>query len=731
MKLSAIFKIFQKGSKAAAAHKGKGKKGAEGIAWPPGIRIGVVGHANSGKTVYFTVLNEDCKISKKLQLSVTDTATSTEFLANYRALWGLGTSSDIGTMVDFRGEKKFPEPTRSEKLLRFTAIVDRKKRLPIVTYDYSGDAVAISGRHELTDKVTDFISGCDGLLFFYDPKVMGAELEAQARVASFVHMLGNVSPLKGRIPIPIAVVVSKADILPGFAGDDQVALVGPDDEYIISEDFELFLERMLETPKVAGNKAWSGSVRTVLVKMKDLLRVVVGRTLDFQVFFVSATGQTPEKIGTDVGRSLYTPPAKIAPVGVKEPFYWLLKSILRNKSISRFRTFARAVTLLSIVWMILYSLPFFYHFKVLYSDPIKTESMIRKTYGKNIPEKDGNKIARAFEDYGRTKTVKWFFSDFQTPAFRIRDYYRQGATKMATTDLGGYIRMMAVVVQDTARWPIYSPSDSSIHRTNEHDQVLEGLRSFQVGDSSYQEFRVSGRALAYWALFEKAISFPGDTTGWSILQRQVQTDRRLFGADITKDEVLLGDVMLKHKAKTVEIAIAAETVAELGDWVAMINNNPNPDYRLDTAVTKLQEIKKSLDAGVDRDKLMMIDRYLATVAEWKQSKPYQYKVESVPGDGHLHLEIVAKGKSPTWAEEEQKLAGFSYTIKWKPGDLIYVALDTLGHPEDWGRNASDVISRRGNFSIFSLDGDILFENIGKKVSISFDPPLLERLPKLE
>ncbi len=348
MQLSNILKIFKKGSKAAGKHKGK-KGPAPGKSWPSGIRIGVFGHANSGKTVYFTVLNEECKISKNLQISVTDNATAGEFLNNYRSIWGLGTSSDAGTVVDLRGEKKFPDPTTRDRLLLFKAIIDMNKSVSVVTYDYEGKAVSINETGELPERVLDFMAGCHGILFFYDPKLMKAELESQAHVASFVNMLESLSSLQSRLPIPVALVITKSDILPGFSGEQQVTLISPEDEYLVSEDFELFLERVLSSSRIASNSAWAGSVRNVLIRLKDFLRVVLTRTLDFQVFFISATGETPEKIGSEVGRSVYAPPAKMKPIGVKEPFYWLLNSILRNRRISKFRTLAKYVTLLSII----------------------------------------------------------------------------------------------------------------------------------------------------------------------------------------------------------------------------------------------------------------------------------------------------------------------------------------------------------------------------------------------
>ncbi|MDH4156130.1 MAG: hypothetical protein OEW00_02500, partial [candidate division Zixibacteria bacterium] len=100
MKKADIIGLFKKGK---GKVKAKGKKGAEVSPWPAGTRIGVFGHQNSGKTVYFTVLNEECKISRNLQISVTDNATSSEFLINRRAIWGLGTTSEVGTIVDLRG----------------------------------------------------------------------------------------------------------------------------------------------------------------------------------------------------------------------------------------------------------------------------------------------------------------------------------------------------------------------------------------------------------------------------------------------------------------------------------------------------------------------------------------------------------------------------------------------------------------------------------------------------
>ncbi|NMC42363.1 MAG: hypothetical protein GYA46_00445 [candidate division Zixibacteria bacterium] len=732
MGIKSIFKIFQKGAK--AAKKARGAKGTDGFVWPPGIRIGVYGHANAGKTVYFTVLNEDCKISKKLQISVTDNATAGEFLTNYRGLWGVGTATGSGTVVDLRGEKKFPNPTVTEKLLQFNAIVDRKKKVSVVTYDYSGKAVSISDRDTSAEKVADFMAGCDGILFFFDSKVMGAELECQAHAASFVNMLEQLAPLRARLPIPVALVVTKADTLEGFAGDDQVTLVPPEDEYIVSEDFELFLEKVLGFPKVAASSVWTGTVRNVLIKLKDFLRVVVGRTLDFQVFFISATGQKPEKIGTDIGRSLYAPPAKMQPVGVKEPFYWLLHSILRNRRVSAFRTVARFVRIISLIWIVLASLPFLFHFLFLYPQPQKVESRIRAAYGGSMyssSKEDRDKIIMAYKNYERSATVKWFFEEFQLPASQIWNAYSRYDKQEAEKDLDKTIDMFARIVADTTKWPAYNPGDGTVIPREEHTALQATLDNYHKGDETSILFVRSGRTLMYWNLFLTGVGNPTDTTVWQKIQMQVKTDRTLQATNLSEAEMRLGDALMAHKIVKVQEVVAAQAATELGDLIKTINSKPSPDFRLDTAVTQLQELKASLNPAVDRAGIAMIDKYLAAAEIWSNARKFKYKVVSVPGEGHLHVEVVSRGKDPTWAVHETQVPGHEYTISWASGDAIYIALDTLGQAEDWGDQASDKVRLGGKFSIFAMDGDIRFENIGKKVTITFIPGLWDQIPKLE
>ncbi len=731
MGFAKIFKIFKKGAKVAA--KRKGKKPAEPTHWPSGTRIGIFGHANAGKTVYFTVLNEDCKISKKLQISVTDTATAGEFLSHYRSIWGLGTATDAGTVVDFRGERKFPDSSKSDKILKFNAIVDRKKKLPVVTYDYPGDAVSISSADEISDKVIDFMAGCDGLLFFYDPKILGAELESQARVASYVNMLEILAPIRTRLPIPIGVVITKADILPGFK-EERAQLIGPEDEYLTSEDFDIFLERVLASPRVASDSAWAGSVRNVLVKLKEFLQVVLRRTLDFQMFFISCTGVQPEKIGTGVGHSIYAPPPKMQPVGVKEPFYWLLNSIVRNKRLSRLRTVAKYAAMLSVLWMVVYSLPYLYHFKIVFPKPAKVVQSISDAHNGNLVNansKERAEIVNAYEKYGRARIVDWFFGDFRGPARRIADSYREDNYRKALEDLKRNIGMLAKIIADTSTWPRIKPTEpDKVIPTPEQEQLIAAFQSsHNSSDSSSTLFIMSGRALDYWNLFLLGVKQPKDSATWENIQKQVKQDSGFYWKEMTPEERQLGKALTAIKVKSEKKRVVEQATVQLDDLMATINANSDPKYRLETAVDTLRKIR----GLVDKKSANKINAYINQANEWKNSRLYHYTLEMLPKGWHVHVAVAPPGQDPKWKTEGIYGTGSDEKITWKPGDVIYIALDSthVGGGETWGAQPRDKKILGGDFSIFQMKGETRFVGAQQSIVIRFKPELEDQLPELK
>jgi hypothetical protein len=623
-------------------------------------------------------------------------------------------------------------------VLQFNAILDHSKKLPIVTYDYPGAAVSISDRNELSEKVIDFMDGCNGILFFFDPKILQADLHTQAHVASFVNMLERLAPLDARLPIPVALVVTKADVLGGFTGEDQAVLVGPELEHALSDNFELFLDKVLATNKISSNPAWAGSVRSVLVKLRDFLTVIVGRTLNFQIFFMSSTGLSPEKVGTDVGRSIYRPPEKITPVGAKEPFYWLLNSIVRNRGISRIRTLAKYVALISIVWTVLFSAPFLFHFQYLLPKAENVEKNIMQAYDGNVFNTSSEERRRIISFYGRYERawiIKWLFPRFVPPAGRLQNYYEGFNLTAAIGELNQVITRFTAIAQDSTLWPKLNPSDTTIIENDEHTKLVTDLDKFHQGDENSELFKRSDRVLRYWELFKGFIANRADTATYASMAEQVEFDARTYGKEISPQEKQLGEALTSNlKVRTeqkVQKEVAQKAGAELGDLFDRVNGNESPAYRLGEAVTELRRIRSQLDATVDSKNISAIDKYIREANRFKERRKYTYKVESIPGNGHLHVEVVASGKDPVWQEQSQTIQGFEYSLRWKIGDQIYIALDTARAAENWGQTASDKEILRGDYALFNMDGEVSFGNLGKKVSIRFMPPLKGKLPTLE
>ncbi len=727
-----LFRFGKKGAKKVASRSKK--KGEKAPKWPSGTRVGIYGHTNSGKTCYFTVLNESCKTDRHLQISVSDHATAAEFLQHYREIWGLSTTVDTGTAIDLAGEKKFPDPTEQEKLIQFAATVDRGKKLNIVSYDYPGQAIDIAEASDMRENVLDFMLGANGLLFFYDPKLLQAELQNQAHVASFVNLIEQIAPLDARLPIPIGLVITKADILPGFQGESQTILISPEDEALLAEDFDVFLQSVLESNKVTVNAEWAASVRELLLKLSDFLRIVVGRTLDFQIFFSSNTGETPQKIGTDVGRSIYAPPRKLIPAGVREPMYWMLNSIIHNRSVSRFRKIAHWAATMAVIWVLLFSLPFAYQFWYLLPRTQQTENDILKAYDGNVmntTSEERGRISRAYRDFQFKWSTKMIFPGFMPVAGRIKQVYDKFDIADASQQLDGTIQRFAKVVADTAQWPHMNPSDSALIMTDQMQQIVDDLNRFHQGDEQSPLYARAGRALNYWDLFSKAIKTPDDTTYWNIIKRQVGQDQDLYAKEITPAEKELGAALKAREVKKVQHVVAQQAEFEFSDAIIdQINKNDDPEYRLVTAVKDLRDLEKKLDPG-DSKHRRMIDNYIDEAKAWSREREYKAKIETLPGNAHIHIEVTDPGQDPKWAELNQIFAGDDVTLKWRPGQDINVAIDLAGHPCHWGKDPSDMAVLKGKYALFDLEKGVNFANIGKKLTIRFEPSLVDRLPVLK
>ncbi len=727
-----ILGLFKKGSKAVSK---AGKKGGDkAAAWPSGTKIGVYGHTNSGKTVYFTVLNEESKMGRDLQLSITDDATAGEILSNYRNIWGVATEMGTGTMVDTRGEKKFPEPTTDEIPLQFNAIIDGEDKIPIVVLDYNGKAVSITETGELKERVNGYMLQADGIMFFYDPKILGAELETKAHVSSFIGMLEKLAPLKKKLHIPVSLVITKADILPGFSGDDQTVLVSSENESWLSENFDAFQDMVLSSNKIASNSAWAGSVRNILFNLRDFLKVVVGRTLNFQIFFISNTGSTPEKIGADVGRSIYAPPARIRPVGVKAPLYWMINTIRRAKRVRGLKRFTKVVATLSIIWMILVSIPYLWNTVWLLPRTIHIEdSVLASANGNfyNTTTKDRSLVKDAWRKYSQSWIISNIFPKFKNPADRIRTRYEEFNLAEALEQLDLTIIRFTAVVKDTSLWPKMNPSDKSLLMTKEHTSIEDELNNFHAGDDNTELFRRSGRALTYWELYKNSILNPADTSTWETIRQQVLQDQNLYVAEISNAEKGLGQALMTGQKVTKEKVVAQKAGVEFDNVIENVNGNSDPDYRINKAVRELRQIRGQLNPELQGNEMAMIDRYINAAKAFDERRKFSVRIQKLPDQDHVHIEVVTKGKDPGWGEISQYFEGDEIEIWWKKGYEIHIAYDLVTDQCAWGKTASDRKVFDSELSIFDLNGEIRFSNVNKSISIRMKPDPRELLPKLE
>jgi GTPase SAR1 family protein len=735
MKLAKVLKLGQKGAKKVKKSKGAA---APAAAWPEGTRVGVFGHENSGKTVFFTALYTQSKTTNDFHISVRDNATANEFFRNDMAIKGVDVDSGgTGTIAAKSVPKKFPEHTVKDVLLQFTAILDGGTKIPVVTYDYNGKAASISERSDEAEMIRSFMADADGLLFFFDPKILGADPEVQARVSSFVNILELIVSLKSRLPIPVALVITKADTLPGYRGEDTTILIKPKDEQVIAEDYETFLEKVLGFESMSNDREWASSVRNILVKLREFIRVVVGRTLDFQIFFVSGTGNRPEKIGAEVGRSIYAPPDKVNPCGVTVPFHWMLTSIVRSRRLNILRRIAGLVVAISVMWIVIYSLPFMIHFGVFLRSPIGTEKKALKEAGGSrllMSPTQNSDVSNAYDRYGRRWMVKSWFPEYQAQAGYLEDLYGGIGAPSATGRLDAIIVQLAGIVADERSWPIYESAKDKLKIEESTRRLLDELKDMSSKDEEASAKR-AGRALTLWDLFIKYLKNRSDAAISQTIWDQVDAYSR--DPEYDQSEQKLGNdlrsvVGAGSAPAGSSLQEANTSLGAYDDLKGRINaKDADPAFVLGEAADELMAIRGRLVPGVHNAQISAINSFLAEAEQYKQKRQYICVPKSIPEMGHLHIEVTESGESPKWSNTTQVFEGDPIKLEWKQGDDVYIAFDELKHKCNWGNQPSGLAVFEDDFALFETEGEVAFRNIGKTVTIGFKGGLKEKLPKLK
>ena len=145
-------------------------------------------------------------------------------------------------------------------------------------------------------------------------------------------------------------------------------------------------------------------------------------------------------------------------------------------------------------------------------------------------------------------------------------------------------------------------------------------------------------------MFKRSIAQPSDTTIWSIITQQVETDKVVYGAELSRSESELMDALANRKVEKVVTVESRQAGVELGSLKDEINGNNDPAYRLGDAVTTLQKLHGKLKDGPEKQ---MVSNYLAAAKKWRSRKQtFKFRVDKLPDDGTLYIEVTERRTGP-------------------------------------------------------------------------------------
>lgn len=406
-----IISLFKKLSiKARKKEKAEGKEKAE---FPPGTKIGLFGHANVGKTVFYTVLFETTRYDPKFKLDTRDHQTAAELLRNWEDMTGLGITVRDARRIDKRVPRKFPPPTSETKYLSFVAVLNRRTRLPLTSVDYRGEIASIHEQPELKEELLKFLSQSDCLLFFMEPSAIHSEVDCREQTASFNDVLQRMADGNDEgLSLPVGLVITKADQLVGFEDESQTNLIGPTCEYGKAKGYQKFVDQLLEQSQIKRRGRWREELKTIMNRLRTFFETLSAMNLDFQVFFVSAMGNPPiHEIG-DKGETVLTPPRELKPIGIKEPFRWALKRILVKKRLDTLRKITKWIFVLTLIWALFYSIPNLLNLAFWYPKINHVEKIIEDEGCQDNLAALGDKLVdfrKAYRRYAQRRWVSSFF----------------------------------------------------------------------------------------------------------------------------------------------------------------------------------------------------------------------------------------------------------------------------------------------------------------------------------
>ncbi len=388
------------------------------------FRIGVYGHKGVGKTVFFTIAYVSSKHSPEFEIMALG-ETQEILEEKYNLMRGQGMDLGTGKRITAR---RFPPLSTGEQRLNFEVRVGKNTLVPVNTIDYSGELIYIDARGDIKQNLLDFFKNCECVLFFIDPDAIANEGERSNRVAAFTDLIGQLSGLEKRLKIPVGLVVSKSDELPGFKSADQSVLIGTGSGYIRALNFSGFLRGVLKQRTIVGRPDWKGEIESMLNRLESFFKPLLNRTMDYQMFFISSTGNSPEIISDPSCDKIKVPPEDLRPLGVSQPLRW---AISRIQSYRRATVYKAVLKWVLIIVALLIDLVAFGH---IYNQ-LKIKTLHREIANVSRPVPGANnEIAKLYKDYGNNIIVRTFFSSFSQAAMDEYKYFSTIGSHQAQKD---------------------------------------------------------------------------------------------------------------------------------------------------------------------------------------------------------------------------------------------------------------------------------------------------------
>ncbi len=405
--------LFKQGLAKGKKAKGMGVKAPKGkgkAAGPKERKIGIFGHTRAGKTVFLTMLWHQTHGRRDFSLETDDYQTR----------------QDMSSYFDLLASGEWPPPTATERLYRFTAVIDTTIRYPFESQDYQGESVSIDREVETGKEFLEYFEACDAVFVLVDSEdlVFTGDDAAQRRrkkIDSFELMLAQlVEGTRNRLRIPVAIIVTKADLLDGFRDEDQVALVGDDIRYSRYRGYDGFIRAVLQQTHVTKHLPWREQVEEVLLLLKPLVDYCLTKSPDLQIFFVSSTGGV-EKATDSEGNETARPPSDLRPIGLERPFVWSVHLLMQKRRALIARKVKWWVVAAAALFIGLFSL-----FNFLHEGRIQKIS--RMSGGRSgVGSAPATERVVALEGYRNGFLSRFFRPGFRETVDLILDYEQAGA----------------------------------------------------------------------------------------------------------------------------------------------------------------------------------------------------------------------------------------------------------------------------------------------------------------